>query len=95
MLPWSSSLVVASRSPPERWISGSGGTGFSGGSRGSAAVARWLQSTDSVVAAHRFSCFVACGIFPEWGSRLHLLHWQADSSPLVHQGSPDLAFLII
>ena len=62
---------------------------------GSTVVALWLQSTDSVVAAHRFSCFLACGIFPDRGSKLRLLHWQADSSPLVHQGSPDLAFLII
>ena len=28
------------------------------------------------------------GIFPTQGSNLHLLHWQADSLPLSHQGSP-------
>ena len=38
--------------------------------------------------AHRFSCSAACGIFPEQGSNLCPLHWQADSSPLHHQGSP-------
>ena len=38
--------------------------------------------------AHRLSCSMACGIFPDWGSNPHLLHWQADSSPLSHQGSP-------
>ena len=33
-------------------------------------------------------CFVACGIFLDRGSNLCLLHWQADSLPLSHQGSP-------
>ena len=29
--------------------------------------------------ARRFSCFVACGIFPDKGLNPCLLHWQADS----------------
>ena len=29
-----------------------------------------------------------CGIFPDQGLNLCLLHWQADSLPLSHQGSP-------
>ena len=29
--------------------------------------------------AHRLSCSLACGIFPDQGSNLCLLHWQADS----------------
>ena len=36
--------------------------------------------------------FLLQGIFPTQGSNwrlLHLLHWQADSSPLSHLGSPD------
>ena len=33
------------------------------------------------------SCPTACGIFLEQGSNLCLLHWQADSLPLSHQGS--------
>ena len=28
------------------------------------------------------------GVFPDQGSNLYLLHWQADSLPLSHQGSP-------
>ena len=32
--------------------------------------------------------FFLQGIFPTQGSNLHLLHWQADSLPLNHQGSP-------
>ena len=43
-----------------------------------------LQSTGSrcagsVVVAHGLSCSVACGIFPDQGSNLCPLHWQADS----------------
>ena len=52
-------------------------------------VAHRLQSTSSVVVAHGFSCSVACGIFPDQGSNPFPLHWQADSQPLHHQGSPN------
>ena len=52
-----------------------------------------LQSTSSrragsVVVAHGPSCSVACGIFPDQGLNPCPLHWQADSQPLHHQGSP-------
>ena len=42
----------------------------------------------SVVVAHGPSCLTACGIFPDQGSNPCPLHWQADSQPLRHQGSP-------
>ena len=42
----------------------------------------------SVVAAHRFSCSIACGIFLNQGLIPCLLSWQADSLPLSHRGSP-------
>ena len=42
----------------------------------------------SVVVAHGPSCSAACGIFPDQGSNPRPLHWQADSQPLRHQGSP-------
>ena len=42
----------------------------------------------SVVVAHRPSRPAACGIFPDQGSNPCPLHWQADSQPLRHQGSP-------
>ena len=42
----------------------------------------------SVVVAHGPSCSTACGIFPDQGSNPCPLHWQADSQPLHHQGSP-------
>ena len=37
---------------------------------------------------------MACGIFPDQGSNLCLLHWQVDSSLLSHQGSPLIWFLM-
>ena len=42
----------------------------------------------SVVVAYGPSCSAACGIFPDQGSNPCPLHWQADSQPLRHQGSP-------
>ena len=41
-----------------------------------------------VAEAHRLSCSRACGVFPDPGSNPRLLHRQADSLPLSHQGSP-------
>ena len=57
----------------------------------------FLRSTGSrragsVVVAHGPSCSAACGIFPDQGSNPCSLHWQADSQPLRHQGSPTLTF---
>ena len=46
----------------------------------------------SVVVAHWPSCSAACGIFPDQGSNPCPLHWQADSQPLRHQGSPIISF---
>ena len=46
----------------------------------------------SAVVAHGPSCSEACGIFPDQGSNPCPLHWQADSQPLRHQGSPLVVF---
>ena len=46
------------------------------------------RRTGSVIVAHGPSCSTACGIFPDQGSNPCPLHWQADSQPLRHQGSP-------
>ena len=48
----------------------------------------------SVIVAHGPSCSAACGIFPDQGSNPCPLHWQADSQPLRHQGSPRIGFSI-
>ena len=47
-----------------------------------------FRHAGSVIVAHGPSCSVACGIFPDQGSNPCPLHWQADSQPLRHQGSP-------
>ena len=47
------------------------------------------RRTGSVIVAHGPSCSAACGIFPDQGSNPCPLHWQADSQPLHHQGSPE------
>ena len=49
----------------------------------------------SVVVAHGPCCSAACGIFPDQGSNSCPLHWQADSQPLCHQGSPENIFFNI
>ena len=53
----------------------------------------FLRSTGSrragsAIVAHGPSRSAACGIFPDQGSNPCPLHWQADSQPLHHQGSP-------
>ena len=56
---------------------------------GSGALAPRLWSTDSIIVGQGLSCSEACGIFPcQWWNQ-RLLHWQARSLPLSHQGSPD------
>ena len=56
--------------------------------RGLSLRSRDSRRSGSVVVAHGPSCSVACGIFPDQGSNPCPLHWQADSQPLHHQGSP-------
>ena len=56
-----------------------------------------LWSTDSwregsIVVAHELSCPAACGIFLDQGLNLCPLHWQVNSYPLHHQGSPYIFF---
>ena len=46
----------------------------------------------SATAAHGPSRSAACGILPDQDSNPYPLHWQADSQPLRHQGSPNKVF---
>ena len=48
----------------------------------------------SVIVAHGPSHSAACGTFPDQGSNPCPLHWQADSQPLRHQGSPKILFYL-
>ena len=65
----------------------------------SGAVARGLSGcvsraldTASILVVHRPSCSVACRILLDQGLDLSLQHWQVDSLPLRHQGSPPAHF---
>ena len=65
------------------------------GTWASVAVAHGLSSCGSWAperrlssCAHGSSCSTACGILLDQGSNPCPLHWQADSQPLRHQGSP-------
>ena len=49
----------------------------------------------SVIVAHGPSCSAACGISPDQGLNPCPLHWQADSQPPRHQGSPLFFFFLI
>ena len=42
--------------------------------------------------AHGLSCSTSCGIFLDQGLNPCPLHWQVDSQPLRHQGSPEFIF---
>ena len=80
------SLVVASGGHSSSWCAGL-----------SLSRPLLLRSTGSrragsVVVAHGPRCSAACGIFPDHGSNPCPLHWQADSQPLRHQGSPYFYF---
>ena len=81
------SLVVASGGHSSSWCTGL-----------SLSWPLLLRSTGSrragsVVVAHGLSRSTACGIFPDQGSNPCPLHWQADSQPLRHQGSPVSFFI--
>ena len=82
----------------QMWLSHLGSfPGCRGRALGCVGFSNWsseLWSTGSVVEAHRLSFIVTCGSFPDQGSNPHLLHWQADSLPLSHQGSPAILFMV-
>ena len=54
-----------------------------------------LQHVGSVIVAHGLWCPKACGIFPDQGSNLCPLYWEADSYPLYHQGRPSQYFVLV
>ena len=67
-------LHRGARAPPHRGPPPSRGTGS--------------RRAGSAIVAHGPSRSAARGIFPDQGSNPCPLHWQADSQPLRHQGSP-------
>ena len=64
--------------------------------RGSLVVVQGPQSAKaSVIMAHGLSSSKACEIFPDQRSNPCPLHWQADSYPLCHQGTPACRFFFL
>ena len=68
------------------------------GHAGFGSCALGLSSCGSWALEHRLdscglSCSITLGIFPDQGSNLCLLHWQAVSPLLSHQGSPAKSLL--
>ena len=57
------------------------------GTQASEVAALRLWNTGSVAVTHGLNCSAACGIFPDQGLDPSLLHWQAASLQLSHQGS--------
>ena len=62
--------------------------------RGFSCCGARLWSIGSVVVAHGLSCSAAWGVFPDQGLNPRLLHWQADSFPVSHQGSRSTFFCL-
>ena len=54
-----------------------------------------LERTGLVVVANGLCCSVSRRISLDQGSNPCLLHWQADSLPLSHQGSPRMLYLLM
>ena len=52
-----------------------------------------LGSAGSVFVVRGFSCLLASGTFLDQGSNPWTLHWQVDSQPPSHEGSPIYPFL--
>ena len=78
-------------------VAGRGAAGFPFAEAREPLIALLLPSAgsrpvNSVVMAPGLSSSAACGIFPGQGSDPSPPHWQADSYPLGHRGSPETPF---
>ena len=59
----------------------------------SVAVVPRLQSAGLIVVVHGLSCSTACGFILNQGLNSRPLHWQVETYPLCHQGSPQIEIL--
>ena len=90
---WLCLVLVSARGPPP--VAASGGHSSPRCAGPSPSRPLPLRSTGSrhagsAVVAHGPSRSAACGIPPDQGSNPCPPHWQADSQPLRHQGSPGM-----
>ena len=63
--------------------------------RGGCSCCEALACEGSVAVVHGRSRPMACGVFPDQGSNLCPLPWQADSYLLDHQGGPQIVFICL
>ena len=94
---WLCWIFVAAQAFLQLWQAGATLQLQCAGSRacGLSSSSSWaLEHMGSVVVAHGPSCSEACGTFQDQGQNLCLLHWQADSLPLNHQGIPKQCFKV-
>ena len=78
-------LLIAEASRCRVWVLGAWA---------SVVVAPGLEGPGSVVVVPGLSCFSTCGMFLDQGLNPCPLHWQVDSLPLHHPGSPRCKLLI-
>ena len=84
-------LVAVASLAAEDWL---WGIWASAATHGLSSCGSRLWRTGSTAVAQGLGCSAACGILPDQGSNLRLLHRQEDSFPLTHQGSPIQPFFI-
>ena len=92
---WLCWVSASARGPPPVAASGGHSSSWCAGLSPSRPLPLWStgsRRTGSAIVAHGPSCSAACGILPDQGSNPCPLHWQADSQPLHHQGSPSYLF---
>ena len=66
------------------------------GHMGCSSCSSWaLEHGLNSCGAQAYSCSTAYGIFLDQGLNLCLLHWQADSLPINHHGSPSQVVLLV
>ena len=85
---WASHVAASFVAEQRLWCVGFRCRAESLGLAGFSSCSSGLQSTGSTVVTHGLNRTSACEIFPDQGSNPCLLHWQVNSSPLSHQGSP-------
>ena len=96
---WGAAVHGVSESNQDLWLSGSClGCSLAASKHGlegtwsSVVITPGPESSGLTVVAYRLSCSMSCGIFPDPRSNPPLLHWQANSLSVRHQGSAFRSF---
>ena len=95
---WLCWVFVSARGPSPVAASGGHSSSRCAGLSPSRPLPLWSTGSrraGSAVVAHGPSRSAARGILPDQGPNPRPLHWQADSQPLRHQGSPMITLFLI